>query len=66
MKTTSTGSVKTLRIIARVISTIIVGFALFMFILESLEGAKRANPEPNHVHNCTMYNWFCLASDFSA
>jgi len=34
------------RIVARVMSALFVGFALFMFIGETMESAKRANPEP--------------------
>lgn len=37
---------KTPRIVARIMSALIVGFAFIMFIGETLESAKRANPEP--------------------
>lgn len=46
MKPGSTNSMKIPRIIARVMSAIIVAFALMMFIGETMESAKRANPEP--------------------
>lgn len=46
MKTTSTDPMKTLRIAARVMSALIVGFALLMFIGEAIESSKRATPEP--------------------
>ncbi|MCX6221179.1 MAG: hypothetical protein NTZ69_09325 [Bacteroidia bacterium] len=41
MKPDSTNSMKTPRIIARVMSAIIVAFALMMFIGETMESAKR-------------------------
>jgi hypothetical protein len=46
MKTTSTDQIKTLRIIARVISALIVGFALVMFIGEAIQSNERGTGEP--------------------
>lgn len=37
---------KTLRIVAMITSAVIVAFALFMFIGESMESAKRGTSEP--------------------
>ena len=50
MKTTSNKTMKTLRIIARVMSAIIIGFSLIMFIGETIESNKRGTAEP-----LTMY-----------
>jgi len=50
MKTNSANTTKTLRLIARIISAIILIFTLFMFFGYALEGAGKANPEP-----LTMY-----------
>ena len=41
---------KTLRIIALIVSAIIVAFALMMFIGESMESAKRGTSEPMTFH----------------
>jgi len=46
MKPNSTNTMKTLRIVARVMSALIVGFALIMFIGESMESAKRGTSGP--------------------
>jgi hypothetical protein len=46
MKVKSTDSMKIPRLVARILSALFVGFALIMFIGETLESAKRANPEP--------------------
>jgi hypothetical protein len=49
---------KTLRIIALVLSAIIVAFALFMFIGESMESAKRGTSEPmsfNTILQLTLF-----------
>lgn len=50
MKANSSNSMEAIRIVARVISAIIVVFALVMFIGESLEGAKKASPEPTTTY----------------
>jgi RsiW-degrading membrane proteinase PrsW (M82 family) len=46
MKTTSTNTMNTLRIVARVMRALIVGFALLMFIGEAIQSNKRGNGEP--------------------
>jgi hypothetical protein len=49
---------KTLRIIALIMSAIIVAFALFMFIGESMESAKRGTSEPmtfNTILQLTLF-----------
>lgn len=46
MKTTSTDAMETLRLIARILSALFVGFALIMFIGETLESAQRVTYEP--------------------
>ena len=46
MKTTSTKTKKTLGIVAKVLSGIIVVFALIMFIGETMESHKRGTSEP--------------------
>ena len=50
MKTNSTGTLKTAFIIARVMSAIFVGFALFMLIGSVFEGAQKVNPQPTSVY----------------
>lgn len=56
MITNSTDTLKTPRIIARVVSAIIVVFALIMFIGETMESAKRATSSP-----MTLYMFLQLA-----
>lgn len=49
---------KTPRIVARIMSALFVGFALIMFIGETMESAKRANPEPmtfNTIIQLTLF-----------
>ena len=46
MKSNSTNSMKTPRIVARVMSAIIIAFALIMFIGETMESAKRGTSSP--------------------
>ena len=46
MKPNSTNSMKTLRIVARAMSALIVGFALLMFIGEAMQSNKRGTGEP--------------------
>ena len=58
MKTTSRDPMKTPRLVARILSALFVGFALIMFIGESMEGAKRANPEPMTVYTIVQLALF--------
>ena len=51
MITTSTDPMKTPRLVARILSAIFIGFALMMFIGETMESSKRANPEPMSVYS---------------
>jgi len=46
MKTESSTKMKIPRLVARIMSAIIVGFALIMFIGESMESNKRGTSEP--------------------
>jgi len=46
MNPKSTDPMKIPRLIARILSALFVGFALMMFIGETLESSKRVNPEP--------------------
>jgi hypothetical protein len=46
LKTSSKDSLKTLRLVARIMSAIIVGFALLMFIGESMGSRTRGTSEP--------------------
>jgi hypothetical protein len=66
MKTTSTNPMRIPRIVARVMSGIIVGFALLMFIGESIESDKKVNPEPMSIYTIVQLTLFgiglfCLA-----
>lgn len=58
MKTNSANTTKTLRIIARVLSALFVGFALIMFIGETMEGAKKAIPEPMSFYSVVQLTLF--------
>lgn len=58
MKANSTDPMKTPRLVARIMSALFVGFAFFMFIGETIESAKRANPEPmtfNTIIQLTLF-----------
>jgi len=46
MQTEPSTKMKIPRLIARIMSAIIVGFALIMFIGETMESAKKVSPEP--------------------
>ncbi len=50
MKNPSRDPMKTPRIVARILSALFVGFALMMFIGETMESSKRANPEPMSIY----------------
>lgn len=45
-------------IVARVMSAIFVGFALFMLIGSALEGAQKVNPEPTPLHVIVQLSFF--------
>lgn len=46
------------RIVARIMSALFVGFALIMFIGESMESAKRGNPEPMTFYTIIQFALF--------
>jgi hypothetical protein len=58
MKTISSGTLNAIRITERVLSAILVGFALFMFIGESMESAKKTNQEPISLHTILQLGLF--------
>jgi hypothetical protein len=51
---------KTPRIVARIMSAIIIAFALMMFIGETMESAKRANPEPMTLNTIMQLTLFAI------
>jgi hypothetical protein len=55
-----TNSVKTIRIIARVMSAIIVAFALIMFIGETMESAKRTPHSPMTLYTIIQLALFAI------
>jgi hypothetical protein len=55
-----TSSIKILRIIARVISAIIVVFALLMFIGEELQSAKRGTSSPMTFNSFLQIAFFAI------
>jgi len=61
MKTNSTNSMKTLRIIARVLSVILIGFFLVMFIGESMESAKSSTSTPMTLNAILQLTFFAIA-----
>jgi len=60
MKTTSTEPMKTPRIVARIMSAIIVAFALMMFIGETMESAKRGTSSPMTTYTIIQLALFAI------
>jgi hypothetical protein len=58
MKNNSKNSMKIPRIIARVLSVILVSFALMMFIGESMESAKRGSSTPMTLNTILQLTLF--------
>jgi hypothetical protein len=66
MKSTSINYMRIPRIVARIMSAIIVGFALLMFIGESMESNNKVNPDPMSIYTIVQLALFgigllCLA-----
>ncbi|MDP2162092.1 MAG: hypothetical protein Q8K02_16555 [Flavobacterium sp.] len=60
MKTNSTNSMKIPRIIARVMSAIIVAFALIMFIGQTMESAKEGTSSPMTFYTVLLIALFAI------